>query len=107
MPSTAVAWAGEGRALVGQGQHVLLLDLPTGQVEARSQVFRAAVVHSLENIGEGERWVVRGGKSLAVIRVREEEVVVEVEETRDPRRRAYSQLDRGLSDTFLPPPAFS
>ena len=60
VPSTAVAWAGEGRALVGQGQHVLLLDILTGQVEARSQVFRAAVVHSLENIGEGERWGVRG-----------------------------------------------
>ena len=81
VPSTAVAWAGERRALVGQGQHVLLVDVLTGQVEARTQVFRAAVVHSLENIREGDMWLVRGGKSLAVISVREEEVRVEVEET--------------------------
>ena len=79
VPSTAVAWAGERRALVGQGQHVLLVDVLTGQVEARTQVFRAAVVHSLENIRGGDMWVVRGGKSLAVITVREE-VRVEVEE---------------------------
>ena len=71
--TTAVAWAGESKALVGSGQHVLLVDVITGQVEARVQVFRAAVVHSLENIREGDMWVVRGGKSLAVLSVGEEE----------------------------------
>ena len=82
--TTAVAWADETRALVGSGQHVLLVDVLTGQLEARVQVFRAAVVHSLENIREGDMWVVRGGKSLAVISVREEvEVVVEEIQTDD------------------------
>ena len=81
MASTAVAWLDETRVLVGQGQFVMLVDGKSGGLVTRCRVLRAAVVHSLENIPGEDMWVVRGGKSVAVIRVRQNErLEVEVDE---------------------------
>ena len=77
--STAVAWLGEERVLVGQGQFVMVVQ--GGTVLDRCQVLRRAVVHSLEKVVMKDRWVVRGGKSLAVVNViQEERVEVVIEE---------------------------
>ena len=67
-----------GLLLVGQGQFVLLLTTgdqssvttASGDILARLQVFRGAVVHSIQR-HSGDSWLVRGGKSLALVTVTE------------------------------------
>ena len=66
-----------GQLLIGQGQFLVLVTAGSGAALARLQVFRGAVVHSLQEAGASV--LVRGGKSVALVRVTEDaglEVVV-------------------------------
>ena len=83
VPVTALCCLPGCRVLVGQGQNLQLLDTNTGARAARTRVFRGAVVHSLELVdGEKEEVVVvRGGKSVAVVRVLDTQLVTVVQET--------------------------
>ena len=60
----------QGQVLIGQGQFLVLVRAGSGDTLARLQVFRGAVVHSLQRCGA--RWLVRGGKSVALVTITED-----------------------------------
>ena len=68
-----------GQVLIGQGQFLVLVSAGCGDILARLQVFRGAVVHSLQRCGAS--WLVRGGKSVAIVTIEEARLEVSVPET--------------------------
>jgi len=60
----------EKTVILGQGQFVVLVDVETGVVRDRCQVFKSAVVHSLQMI-DNSRIMVRGGKSIVIFNINE------------------------------------